>query len=313
MDLISEIIFWSSYLIYPFLLLCFYFLIRTHQTKSLKLARLIRGFWSLMIILALVFIEARFFEPQMLNTTRESVYFFRSEGDIAPPGKKSMRVAVVGDLHLGVYKKQDFLKKVVDRINAEDVDMVLLVGDFVYMANENQLEDLFEPLLDLEATSYGVLGNHDYGMGKEADLSRELLTILEDYGVKMIDNEVISEKFDNMDFKIVGIGDLDGRNARVETMDLLEKDDKKVLLITHNPDVVTMVPEGSFRLAVTGHTHCGQIRLPGYKNIIPTKGDFDGGMSKFQGGKLFITCGAGESLLPLRFFNFPEINILELH
>ncbi len=66
-------------------------------------------------------------------------------------------------MHLGVYKDRRRLQRVVNTINRrDDIDMVLIAGDMTYHPRANQdLEELFLPLADLEMPVFAVLGNHD--------------------------------------------------------------------------------------------------------------------------------------------------------
>ncbi len=95
-------------------------------------------------------------------------------------------------------------------------------------------------------------------------------------------------------------------------------------MLTHNPDTVTDFTADFYLkekwVTLTGHTHCGQIRIPVlYKYAIPTEGEwYSGGYYDLGSGsngsmnKLYITCGVGEVGLPLRLFNPPAVDILEL-
>ena len=66
-------------------------------------------------------------------------------------------------------------------------------------------------------------------------------------------------------------------------------------------------------LAVAGHTHGGQIRIPGlYRRVIPTRYPFDRGLHTFPPVPTFVTSGLGESGLPLRLFNPPVIDVLDI-
>lgn len=87
---------------------------------------------------------------------------------------------------------------------------------------------------------------------------------------------------------------------------------EKVIVLTHNPDTTSIYPEVELPnlVTMTGHTYCGQARVPGLcKKVIPTRGLFyDGGVCNLPTqGDLIITCGLGEIGLPIRFLNRPEI------
>jgi len=305
MHIASEVIFFGSYLVFPIVLLGIYGLFKVKFPRSI--------FLYVIIFSSILFIYARFIERNFITVSHESIQYFHEPGNIVIPGKQPLRIAVVGDIHAGVYKGQGFVQRVVDKVNQQNVDIVFLVGDYVFMAKEDKLESLLRPLQGLSADVYGVLGNHDYGEYDEEDFSEELTALLSSFGVQMIDNKTVDINFKDQKIHIMGIGDLDGKNVDINLLKQL-RDKENNILVTHNPDVVSLANYGSVKLAISGHTHCGQVRIPGYKMAIPTKGEFfNGGLTTFNGGDLFITCGLGESFLPLRFLNPPEINILELY
>ena len=66
-------------------------------------------------------------------------------------------------------------------------------------------------------------------------------------------------------------------------------------------------------LTIAGHTHCGQVNLPIIKDLVsPTDHKFIQNYQEINGNKLFITCCAVETLIPIRFFTYPRIDILYL-
>ena len=107
---------------------------------------------------------------------------------------------------------------------------------------------------------------------------------------------------------------------------------KPLVVVAHNPDSVRSYNFDSTKevLTVTGHTHCGQIRIPYlYKLALPVedsyfdKGWYDidsqtknysGNESKIKtlGHSLFITCGTGEVGMPIRLFNPPMVDVIEI-
>jgi predicted MPP superfamily phosphohydrolase len=88
-------------------------------------------------------------------------------------------------------------------------------------------------------------------------------------------------------------------------------------VLAHNPDSAIALPSRQVALVLTGHTHGGQIRLPRvYKRVIPSQYGFDRGEQLLQTPqgpvRVFTTVGTGEIGLPLRLFNPPTIDVLEL-
>ncbi len=223
------------------------------------------------------------------------------------------RVVVISDQHLGVYKDHKYMERVVAKINTlENIDAVLIPGDLTYYPKDLKKEH--SSLADIKFPTYVVLGNHDVLPPDYDSPEKELVSVLENLEINNIENKIISAA---KGLTIVGLGD---HWAGKDQTDILKNIDntKKNIILAHNPDTVLLeYPEIDLSNVVTvsGHTHCGQIRIPWlYKKVIPTEGYFpnQGPYDFKEKGTLVITCGLGEVGLPLRLFNRPEILLLSL-
>ena len=101
-------------------------------------------------------------------------------------------------------------------------------------------------------------------------------------------------------------------------LDSVFKNNYKLILLTHNPDLILKLPRlCALTLLLAGHTHGGQVRLPLNieftllkKDILPKKGIYYG-FHTYNGTPLYITSGIGCSLLPIRFRSKAEIALIE--
>ncbi len=280
-----QVIYFGSYLVFPFLIFCLVALVLLKP----------RWLWIVLTVLSLLFVYARFVEPQQIVI---------NESDWGS-GDNELRIAVLADLHLGVYKDADFLERVVQQVNQAEVDIVLIAGDFTYYPEK--MEGTFDSLQELNAVTYAVTGNHDAKHPGEIS-SAEARKHLEKLGIKMIDNQ----RLDFKELTLIGLSDLWEGEADYSILEDIDADDF-VVLLTHNPDTVYRISDAKVDLAITGHTHGGQIRLPWiYKWAIPCEYDFDRGFVKVDGVTVFTTSGLGEVGLPMRFLVPPEIVILNL-
>lgn len=290
-----------------------------------------------------------FIEPEIIVVTRQNIKWYRDWLGEKPSGDV-LRVALVSDFHVGPYKKDDFVKKAVDKINALKPDLVLIIGDFVF-DDKNQVQFL-TPLKTLSSSLgiFAILGNHDYGLRstgvfgtvktqEESNQRKEIIKrTLEKLGVKVLINEVKKIKKGDKEFLLIGMDELwTGRADVKKVLKTLEKTDadympggplgtrfhvkKLSILLSHNPDIVNTDNLGSggnglgIDLVLTGHTHGGQIRLPfiGSVTSIPTETNFDKGYFELiKGPGLFVTSGIGEWGPRARLFNPPEIALLEI-
>jgi len=272
------------------------------------IAGLVFGIWKLkskkwkisliiLFILCLIFTWARFIEPNLIITQKTQISL----------GFKA-KIGVISDTHLGVTKNQEFLEKVVSEVNRENIDFLVIPGDFTYHPNLGNMDELFSPLAKIKVPIFAVLGNHDVEK-PGPNLRRELAVSLKKANVNIIENQIVS--FGNL--KIVGLGDNWAGEDNLDQLNTLGSWDN-VVVLAHNPDTTTKYSNNLADLTIAGHTHCGQVRIPFlYRRLLPVRGNFDKGLSKEKNTTLFITCGVGEVGLPMRLFNPPTIDILELN
>lgn len=255
------------------------------------------------VFLAAAFVWMRFVEPNWIT---------RDETAIAVGAKAP--IALISDFHLGAYKGAGFVERVVEHLNAEQMDCVLIAGDFLYVPRL-PLDPLFAPLKGIKLPVYAVLGNHDrHELGPPLTEAREIELVdqaLQRAGVRLIENQIVNCG----GVAIAGIGDRwsgreDARFARAY------KGDKPLVALTHNPDTAPDLNAPAVKLVLAAHTHGGQIRIPWlYKKVLPVSGPFDAGLhppAKPGQPPVFVTTGLGETVLPMRLFNPPVIDVLKL-
>jgi hypothetical protein len=249
------------------------------------------------LLAALWFVEMRFVEPAMIVERRSAVELgFRA------------RIVLIADHHLGLYKRPEFLTRVVARLNAmSDIDAVLIAGDHLHEP-DRPLAELLAPLKALRHPSYSVPGNHDELPFQGPQRQAELRAALQAAGVRPIEyGHVVTPKF-----TLVGFGDRDAGKDGPEPLRVAPRD-RPIIVIAHNPDSAMQLQPGDAALVVSGHTHGGQIRVPWlYRRAIPTTFPFDRGLHRFGPVPVFVTAGLGEVGLPMRFLNPPVIDVLEL-
>jgi predicted MPP superfamily phosphohydrolase len=227
-----------------------------------------------------------------------------------------LRIAVMSDLHVGSpYKGLASLKQLVSITNAEQPDLVVLLGDYVirgvlggrFVAPEaiaNELANLRAPL-----GVVAVLGNHDWW-----EDGVRVRHALESRGIRVLENEAVLMEYRQQRFWVAGLADLWTRgNGLASTLSQIH-DNEPVLLLMHNPDVFPGIPR-RVSLSLAGHTHGGQVNLPIVGRLdVPSKfgSRYAYGLIEESGRKLFVSSGVGTSIVPVRFRVPPEVVILEL-
>ena len=173
------------------------------------------------------------------------------------------KIALISDLHLGIYKKQKFLERVVRKINLLQVDYVFIAGDLTYYPKIDELDRLFAPLAKCHAPVYAVLGNHDVEQPGHP-IRPELVAALQKAQVHFLNNDIAHLK----GFTLVGLGE---HRSKEDDISLLERVSQllPIVVMTHNPITIKKYTDRHHvDLTLCGHTHGWQITLPFLEHIL---------------------------------------------
>jgi len=288
-----------------------------HRHKHLSLALssvLLFGF-------ALLF-WGSFVEPRLIVTRHVTIPLATIESPFT--------IAVIADYQVGRFKKTNFVRQSVEKVIAHNPDIVTLVGDHIDNSYYHKEEvEYLSPLTRLATLypTYAVHGNHEYGIGKHikdvtvqsADMSDHVRRTMESYGIIYLQNDTIRTTLNGQDIYLFG-----GDEVWMDRLDftslttIQDRDDIPVIALIHNPAYLYgNYPEG-IDLAITGHTHGGQIRLPfigplGTVDTLIPRYLYQGlHIPKRAGEYLYVTSGIGESNTRARLFNPPEIVFITL-
>ncbi|PIQ78751.1 hypothetical protein COV81_04365 [Candidatus Peregrinibacteria bacterium CG11_big_fil_rev_8_21_14_0_20_41_10] len=245
----------------------------------------------------------RFIEPQIIVTHHQNI-----DVDFITENDAPITMVLIADIHLGPYKSINFLNRAIKKINALKPDLVIIAGDFLYAPKLKQIPQLLAPLANINAPIYAVSGNHDYD---NAEYIQQLKTHLPK-SIKLLSDKIIKVTIKNKELTIIGLNDLWDGNPN---NDLLHQapPNQNTIAIVHNPDHIKDLTNANIDLVVSGHTHGGQIRIPFlYKMAIPSDFGYDWGYNKEPHTQLYITSGLGETALPMRFLQPPQIVVLTL-
>jgi predicted MPP superfamily phosphohydrolase len=253
---------------------------------------------------------------------------------------------------------EDTVKKIVDRIIEERPAAVLIAGDFVYkptdddvpqdvdseearnfMNEVNGAVSLIRPLVEAGIPTYAVLGNHDYGMGYPSSVKNERLAAathqaLSQAGVRVLDNSAVPLALNAQNntqndptanngsvLYIAGIGSRYADNDKPEVALSQIPNGAARIIFMHNPDSFAELPANTAPLAVAGHTHGGQIRIPflpewswmalAKEEKVQADGWIDDGFGQ-TGNRLYVNRGIGFSSFPVRINCRPELTVFTL-
>jgi predicted MPP superfamily phosphohydrolase len=222
-----------------------------------------------------------------------------------PPAFDGYRVLHLSDLHVDM--NFDVTRELAERIKALEYDVCVLTGDYraqTYGEFDNTLEGMEILTKSLNTPVYGVLGNHD---------SVRMVPGLESLGIQMLLNESVTVTKSGHAIHIAGVDD-----AHYFRVDNIEKaannlpHDEVMILLSHTPEIYRQAAHADFNLMLCGHTHGGQICLPGG---IPITLDskcpryLGAGAWRYQDMNGYTSVGAGTSIVNVRLNCPPEITI----
>lgn len=247
-------------------------------------------------------LEARCIEPYAIETTRHEVFL----PDL-PAEHDGLTVAQMTDLHRGRCTPDRTIRRAVTAAAAARPDIVVLTGDFVNRdpADAAPLARLLRPL-QAPLGVWGCLGNHDYH-----DPDHITAALEQGAGVRILRNASAPLA---PGLWIAGIEDIvRGRpNSLAALAGVPEKE--ATVFLTHNPTGVWKVAARPY-LVLSGHTHGGQICIPGLPPRVPPGMEgfpLIAGWGIFDRARLYVSRGVGMSMLPMRFACRPEVALITL-
>lgn len=222
-----------------------------------------------------------------------------------PPGARPVRVALVSDIHIAsAAMDAPRLARIVAQVNALHPDLVLLAGDFIYGNDRHNAArfapELIAPLGGLRAP-LGVLavaGNHDHQTGLA-----QVSAALAQAHVRLLANQAVLRG----PLAVAGIDDNSTGHARLPaTMRQLERLHGARIAFTHAPDIAYHLPKG-LPVLLAGHTHCGQVVVPGMARFVPEARNFRCGRIAYRHHIIVVTAGIGTSGPPIRIGAPPDL------
>lgn len=241
--------------------------------------------------------------------------------DKLPEAFDGYRIAHISDLHNAEMGNDN--EKLLAVLKESAPDIIAITGDLIDSRNTDiEIAIRFiEEAVEL-APCYYVTGNH------EARISEynELKSGLTELGVNILENERISLEKNGEMIALVGVDDPsfesdalfneDGAVIRTHLQSLTKENDKFTLLLSHRPELFDVYVENHLDLVLSGHAHGGQFRLPFIGGIAaPNQGLFpkyDAGMYSENNTTMIVSRGIGNSIIPFRINNRPEVILIEL-
>ena len=238
-----------------------------------------------------------------------------------PEAFSGFRIAQVSDLHNAEFGEGN--KDLIAMLSQTDPDIIVITGDLIdSRQTDSEIALEFARQVIKISPVYYVTGNHEARVPEYENLKMGL----EEAGVIVLENQKVILEQEGESINLIGIDDpsfkedyLFGDAAsvtRAALSELQNESDGYTILLAHRPELFDIYVDSGVDLVFSGHAHGGQFRLPIIGGLVaPDQGFFpkyDAGLFSQENTTMIVSRGVGNSIIPVRFNNRPEIIIAEL-
>lgn len=254
------------------------------------------------------------------NTALE-IHTYHISSEKFPQSFSGYRIAHISDLHNTEMGEDN--EKLLNMIKDATPDIIVITGDMVDSYNTDiDIALRFAREAIKIAPCYYVTGNHESRISEYDNF----ISGLEETGVIVLDNEKIELEESGESITLLGVKDPsfqtdylfgDSETIMADTLDnLMDEEDKYSILLSHRPELFHIYVDNNIDIVLSGHSHGGQFRIPYIGGIVaPNQGLFpkyDAGLYREKETNMIVSRGIGNSIIPFRFNNPPEVIIIEL-
>ena len=238
-----------------------------------------------------------------------------------PQSFDGYRIAHVSDLHNTEMGKDN--EKLLAMLRDADPDMIAITGDLID-SRDTDIEVALQFIREAVkiAPCYYVTGNHEARVNEYGELKAGM----EAAGVTVLEDAKFEISIDGETIMLIGVNDpsyqtdyLFGDSETVMDTKLEElhtEDDVFTILLSHRPELFDIYADHGMDLILSGHAHGGQFRLPFIGGLVaPNQGlfpEYDAGIYTEGNTNMLVSRGVGNSILPFRINNRPEVILIEL-
>lgn len=255
------------------------------------------------LCICIIFLGFFWYENHHLVVTTYTYQDVKVEDNLA-----GYRIVQISDLHNAEFGQDN--KRLLKKISELKPDMIVITGD-IADSNHTDIQTSINFVKQAVKISdvYYVTGNHEYWL---SDKERaELLNAIENAGAVVLNNESVEITNGGSEFTLIG---LDDKNLADDTLNALVKevsDDQLCVLLAHEPQYFMNYANAGVDMVLSGHAHGGQFILPFIGPVVaPDQGfrpQYTSGEHHEKKTTMYISRGLGNSIIPVRLFNDPEI------
>ena len=241
--------------------------------------------------------------------------------DRIPDAFAGFRIAQVSDFHNAEFGENN--SDLIELLSQTDPNIIVLTGDLID-SRRTDIEIALEFVRQAAtiAPVYYVSGNHEARVVEYADLKRGLT----EAGVIVMENQKVEITREREHITLMGIDDPSFQEdylfgdaesvARQAIDDLQNEFDGYTVLLSHRPELFDVYVDAGMDLVFSGHAHGGQFRLPFVGGLVaPNQGffpEYDAGQFTEESTTMLVSRGVGNSIIPIRINNRPEIVVAQL-
>jgi predicted MPP superfamily phosphohydrolase len=239
------------------------------------------------------------YERHELEVTHADVPVMR-----LPPELVGLRIGLITDVHRSRWVSADDVSHAVQSLMAERPDLVILGGDYVTWGNRTYVGPSAEALRPLTAPHgvFGIIGNHDDDHDMPAALVKNGVQMLKDARTRLL--------IRGAPIDLVGVRFWTKRGTDIASVS--RGATGTVILLAHDPRRLAEAAALKIPLVLSGHTHGGQVVLPGIGAIAAQKFPVVAGLGRRDETTMFVSRGVGTVYVPVRINCPPEVAVLTL-
>jgi len=233
--------------------------------------------------------------------------------DGLPPALDGYTICQLSDLHRGLLVSEDFIRKAVGVANSLRPDLTVVTGDFV-SDRARFARSCGAALSGLQARQgvFGVLGNHDYWNEDPEAVS----ATLQRSGIQLLTNRSVALQHRGITWSLCGVDDWWAGKPDLDAALADVREGAFKVLLCHEPDPADEAALRGIPLQLSGHTHGGQVLLPGRRPLVtPDFGHkYPVGLQRVKGSatQVYTNTGLGVIFPPIRINCPPEVTLITL-
>ncbi len=275
--------------------------------------------FKIFCVLAIIF--TLFIAWIVYGNTHIGISQYKIETDKIADSFNSFRIVQISDLHNAEFGDNN--SRLISKIKAIDADMIAITGDMIdWDKTDVDIAIEFAKNVAEIAPTYYVNGNHEAGVPDEYEKLKQGLL---DAGVIILENSSADIVKGEEKLTIVGINDPSFISGSVgetqhdkiknELVDATPENNNYKILLAHRPEYIGIYKHNA-DLVLSGHAHGGQFIIPFVGGLIaPGQGFFPqyyDGLYRIDSTDMIVSRGIGNSIIPIRINNNPEIVVAEL-